>query len=110
MRTELLYKLRERIIEEAEIEVDYYVTVYSNIYHNNTGIYFRSDNNETTIEVFNDENPCRDYNNVTDWLEEHLQRDDVLDELKRQIEYATEDEWEAHGFRDEADYLRYRYG
>lgn len=44
MREELLYKLRDRILENAEIELDEdpdYTEVYSNIYHGDVGIWKR---------------------------------------------------------------------
>lgn len=110
MRTKLLSRLRERIIENAEIEIDDAPVIRSSIYHNNTDVYFYSDNNETVVEMNNDIYPCREYVNVINWLEQHLQRADVLEELRTRIQYANENEWEAHGFSGAADYYRYRFG
>lgn len=113
MRTELLYKLRERIIENAEIELDEdpdYTEVRSNIYHGDVGIWYHSRHCETIVEVVNDEHPNRDYTNITEWLEDQLQRCDVLDELADKVAEASEDEWQSHGFRDAQDYYNYRFG
>lgn len=113
MRTELLYKLRERIIENAEIELDEdpdYTEVWSSIYHGDVGIWYHSRHCETIVEVVNDEHPSRDYTNITEWLEDQLQRCDVLDELADKVAEASEDEWQSHGFRDAQDYYNYRFG
>lgn len=110
MREELLYKLRDRIIENAEIEIDDAPEITANIHHNDTSIYFYSGSKETVVEMNNDIYPCREYVNVITWLEEHLQRDDVLQELRTRIMYLNENEWEAHGFSGAADYYHYRFG
>lgn len=113
MREKLLYRLRERIIEEAEVEMDEdpdYIVVTSNIYHGDVGIWYKSRHTETIVEVVNDEHPNRDYTNITEWLEDQLQRCDVLDELADKVAEASEDEWQSHGFRDAQDYYNYRFG
>lgn len=113
MREELLYKLRDRIIENAEIELDEdpdYTEVWSNIYHGDVGIWYHSRHKETIVEVINEANTRKELTNVTGWLEEHLQRADVLDELADKVAESSEDEWQSHGFRDAQDYYNYRFG
>lgn len=112
-RESLLRRLRDRIIEEAEIETDEdpdYTEVYCNIYHGDVGIWYHSRHRETIVEVINDEHPNREYTNIAEWLEDHLQRVDVLDELADKINEANEDEWESHGFSGAQDYYNYRFG
>lgn len=47
---------------------------------------------------------------VNEWLKKNLDTDALLDGILDSVEDAYEDEWTSHGFRDEADYINYRYG
>ena len=46
---------------------------------------------------------------VTDYLDEHLDTDDLLSVMIDDLKEAYEDEWQSHGFRDAADYYSWRY-
>lgn len=44
------------------------------------------------------------------YLYANISMPDLLGSLLEQLRDSEEDEWERHGFRDEADYVRWRYG
>lgn len=60
------------------------------------------------------ENTYKDLSNleeaVTGYLQEHLDTGELLDAMLDKMRGNEEDEWESHGFRDERDYLTWRYG
>jgi dTDP-D-glucose 4,6-dehydratase len=55
-----------------------------------------------------DEDVDRDCQNITQYMEDNLPSWDELE--KEWKESLPEDEWTAHGFRNEADYWHYRLG
>ena len=66
-----------------------------------------------TVKNADEETVCRAYN--TDTKQEYI--DLIQDEIDcyeaiitSADEQSTSDEWDAHGFANEADYLRYRFG
>ena len=111
-REKILQDLRNVIVNTADIELDEYPdhTIVSNtVTHGDVEVYYKTSHSNTYVEVYNNVHHERDYSNVRDWLEEHLDRYDVLDEVADMITDAEEDEWQAHGFRDAQDYYNYRY-
>ena len=47
---------------------------------------------------------------VNDYFAKHFDMRSLLDAMEEKVIEAEEDEWTSHGFRDEADYLRWRFG
>jgi hypothetical protein len=47
---------------------------------------------------------------VTEYVDENLDTGELLDAMLDDLREAYEDEWQSHGFRDERDYLTWRYG
>ena len=47
---------------------------------------------------------------VQTYMGEHLDTDALIGVMRDKLREASEDEWEAHGFCDAADYYHYRYG
>lgn len=58
--------------------------------------------NGKDIEISNPEKD-RYYDNVADWLCDHTIN-------FQDIEIEETDEWDCHGFRDEQDFINYKYG
>lgn len=56
------------------------------------------------VEIYDDNDQVRYFNNIEEYLEKKI---NSLGDIEIEPE---ENEWTLHGFRDEADYLRYRYG
>ncbi len=47
---------------------------------------------------------------VNEKVNEQFDFDKMFNGIEKSVQDSNEDEWQLHGFRDEADYLRYRYG
>lgn len=58
---------------------------------------------EVQVNIINPQHYMRFYENVCQYIEDHM--NDWED-----VEVKPYDMWDDHGFRNEADYLRYRYG
>ena len=65
------------------------------------------DDTYITVTSYNDDKIGQPYPNVEDAIREVLPS---WDDVRAQLEYECEDEWQAHGFRNAADYYNYRYG
>lgn len=65
-------------------------------------VYINS-NNEKEVNIINPQHYMRFYENVCQYIEDHM--NDWED-----VEVKPYDMWDDHGFRNEADYLQYRYG
>lgn len=46
---------------------------------------------------------------VEGYLSEYLDTDELLEAMRDKMRGDSEDEWQRHGFRDEADYYSWRY-
>ena len=113
-RYKVLQGLLEEIIDNAEIEGDFYgedITITSSFFHGNVSVFYQSTTRDTFIELDNEDYPDREYKYVREWLERNTERTDMLSELKERIRDFEEemDEWKSHGFRDAQDYYNYRY-
>lgn len=114
-REKVLQGWLDAILDDAEIEADFYgedITITAHVTQGDVHVYYFSSDRDTYVEVENEDYQDRAYENVCEWLEARLDRESTLAELKeRAIQWEEEmDEWERHGFRDAADYYRYRYG
>ena len=63
------------------------------------------------IEVFDDDKKYPNIENaVQEYINEKFDADEWYTEVLADNSRYCEDEWQSHGFRDEADYLHYRMG
>jgi len=65
-------------------------------------------NNNTEVYYYHKENEDRQCPNITQYIEDNLYSWEELMDAYDDAEPL--DEWQANGFRDEADYWRYRLG
>ena len=65
-------------------------------------------NNNTEVYYYHKENEDRQCPNITQYIEDNLYSWEELMDAYDDAE--TLDEWQANGFRDEADYWQYRLG
>lgn len=65
---------------------------------------YMDDKNTKEVNVFNDKNYDREYPNVSEFLSKS-----ILDWEDLEAD-PEESEWEHNGFRNECDYLRWRFG
>lgn len=72
-------------------------------------IAFVNKNGTKEVEVINLHHDERIYNNIEDYIASCLPSFSELLKMQ-QDEYAESDLWQSHGFANEADYNRYRYG
>lgn len=96
---------------EAHNEEDHPTTAFADVHFDDGSFLEVELNKNNTIDVYYyhaDEKVDRDCPNITQYIDDNLPD---WDEYLEQYEDAEpEDEWQAHGFRDEADYWRYRLG
>lgn len=81
-------------------------------YHFNDGSFIEvelTSNDEVNVWFYHkDANVDRNCENIEQFIVDNLPH---WDDYKQEYEESfIEDEWQAHGFKDEADYVRYKFG
>lgn len=96
---ELLDEINERFIQEKNEEPS---VAFSFTWKDYT-IDFYATCDDIEIVIDNKKHKFRYYENICDWLESNaISWDDVV--------YENISEYDLNGFRDESDYLMYKYG
>lgn len=105
-----LSKNLEEAFTEAHNIYDYPESVSADVNFND-GSFIEVElykNNNLDVFIYHaDEKVERECPNITKYLEDNLPDWEVL---KEDYESYPQDEWQAHGFKDEADYWHYRLG
>lgn len=81
-------------------------TAYMEYAADDFNIIISTDNyDNVNVEICSDKD--KEYSNVEDAVRLSIPSWDTIEKIEEEKEY---DEWNEHGFRDEADYMSWRYG
>lgn len=113
--TKIKNECYEAMVEAIKSEIgssgiDYATYAYATVDTNDGFIELKIDHHsDTSVVIVHDNGNEHDCPLLCKVIEEALPDWDAIEE-EWQEENPEEDEYEAHGFRDEADYLNWKYG
>ena len=97
----IVRRINDMLVADKQNKYPYHKYATANLNLLNVSIEVWLDSSSVEVTVYRDNG--REYPNIESYISEHIVDYDSID-------INDEDEWSLNGFRNETDYLNYKYG